>query len=139
MRLGFAGLEFISKTSTAGVVYCELGFAPDFCMLISGHGGTNPNIYYWVNNTKWAGWASALDLLLTGSTGVVTRDTSGITVYAGGERIATAETDDTDGKHVSRTTAFAPSGHMTSAGVAVPADHQTAGGRNMLLAFRADL
>jgi galactokinase len=77
--------QFTSKTSSAGVVKVMFGFVPDFALLFVDHGGTNPNQYWWFNNTNLSQWAAALSLLTTGSTGVVTRVTSGITAYAGGD------------------------------------------------------
>jgi hypothetical protein len=130
--------EFISKSSSAGIVNVELGFAPDFAVLITNHGGTNPNVYFWANNSRWSNWAAALALLVTGSTGVITRETSGPTVYAGGDTVASAETADTAGKHVDLTGTPASAGHITAAGLAIPAALQTASGRNFLWAGRVN-
>jgi hypothetical protein len=132
-----ATIEFISA-STAAIVHAELGFVPDAVLFIQNHGGTNPNLYLWFNNDKHAQWAAALSLLVTGSTGVVTRDTSGISKYAGGDTIASTETANTDGKHIDRDGTFASAGHITAPGVSIPADHQTNSGRNMILAFKGD-
>lgn len=139
-----AMMEFISA-STAAPVHLEFGYVPDFVLAIFDHGGTSPNIRIWANGgrTLHAGWAVALDLLLTGTTGVVTRDTTGITVYAGGDVIATAETANTDGKHMHRQAGSAPThaaaNHITKAGISIPADHQVNSGRNLVLALRGDM
>ncbi len=130
--------QFVSKASSAGVVHVMLGYKPDFILGIFDHGGTNPLLRFWFNNDSVSGWAAALDLLLTGSTGVVTRDTTGITVYDGGDVIATTETADTDGKHVNINGTFSTAGDITSEGVSVPADHQVASGANVLLCFRVE-
>lgn len=129
--------EFLSKTSSAGVVNVELGFVPDYVCLIADVDGTNPIRYEWINSTEFplVGTA-ALSLLTTGSSGIVTRDTSGISVFAGGTTIASAETTNSDPKHVTEAGAAAAAGHITAAGVAIPADHQVASGKNFLMALR---
>lgn len=132
-----AVVEFISA-STAGIVNVELGFVPDFAIYIHGHGGTNPNIYLWANYVKFPRWAEALALLITGSTGVVTRDTTSIAAFAGGNKIATVETANSSPKHVDRDGTFAAAGHICAEGLAIPADHQTNSGANLLVAFRGD-
>ena len=140
----FAMMEFISA-STAAIVNLEIGFVPDFVIGIFDHGGTSANIRLWANGSRTihAGWAVALDLLITGTTGVITRDTTGITVYAGGDVIATTETANTDGKHVHRSAGVAPTfataGWITKPGITIPADHQVNSGRNLVLAFRGDM
>jgi|SRR5581483_5026431 hypothetical protein len=131
-------VEFISASSAA-TVYVELGFVPDFAILIQNHGGTNPNLHYWLNNDKFSGWAAALSLLHTGATGVLTRNATGITKYAGNETIATNETDNTSGKHITRTGAAGVAGHVTAPGLTLPAGVQTNSGRNVLVAFKNDL
>ena len=136
-----AVVEFISA-STAGIVYAELGFIPDFAILIQDHGGTNPNIRIWARGgtgKTFPLWPAALGLLITGSTGVITRDTASIAEYAGGDTIASAETANTDGKHVTRDGAPGVAGHITAPGVSIPAAEQTNSGRNLLLAWRYDL
>lgn len=141
MNMDMAVVEFISA-STAGVVDVELGFVPDFVEVIIAHGGTNPSRLTWFNNAKFSAWAAALHLLLTGSTGVVTRVTAGITKYDGGESITTTETADSAPKHVNRD-GTAASGtstnpYITKAGIAIPAASQVNSGRNVVIAFRAD-
>lgn len=133
-----AVVEFISA-STAAIVNVELGFVPDFALVIQNHGGTNPNLRWWANNAKFSGWAAALDLLHTGSSGVMTRETSGITAYAGTETVAAAETDNTAGKHITRNGAAGAAGHVTAPGLTLPAAIQTNSGRNLLVAYRSDL
>ncbi len=128
-------VEFISKTSAAGIVNVELGFAPALAVLIQNHGGTNPNIWIWCNSDRFSSWAEALGLLITGSTGVITRDTASLNAFDGGNLISTAETTDSDPKHIDHQGTAAAAGHIAAAGVAIPADHQTAGGRNLLIAF----
>ena len=145
MNVGVSMVEFISA-STAGVVNVQLGFAPDATILIQNHGGTNPNIWIWANNSEFSGWAAALGLLLTGSTGVVTRDTASLTVFAGGTTLSAVETANSAPKHIDLEGAFAATVggtaisttnlYVTKEGVAIPADHQTNSGRNFLIAFR---
>jgi len=135
-------VEFISA-STAGIVRVELGFEPDWCIFAQAHGATNPNIYLWFNSKykgsgDTEGWPAGLSLLLTGSSGVVTRDTSGITVFAGGTKISSAETDNSSPKHIDVAGNPAGANHVTAAGVVIPTDHQTNSGRNVLVAFKED-
>jgi hypothetical protein len=133
--LEWTGAQFTSA-STAGIVDVELGFVPDGVIYIRDHGGTNPSIYLWFNNTAFSQWAAALSLLITGSTGVVTRVTSGITVYNGGETIATAETTASDPKHVNLEGTASAANRVTADGIAIPAALQTNSGANIVLAFR---
>lgn len=134
------GVEFISA-STAGIVHVELGFVPDYAILFQNHADTAPNIRLYVNGGSgktFPNWVAARSLLLTGTTGVVSGDDTGMTVYAGGDVIASAETANTAGKHIDLDGNPAAAGHRTSAGISIPADHQTNSGRNLLIAFRHD-
>lgn len=131
--------QFVSKSSSAGIVNVELGFVPDFIIGIFDIDGTNPNLRVWANDEKFSAWTAALSLLVTGSTGVITRDTTGIDAYDGNETIAATETVDTAGKHVDLGGTAASAGHVTSPGIAIPADHQTASGKNLIIAFRASV
>ena len=136
MQPAIAIVEFISASS-AGIVNVMLGFVPEFAILIQNHGGTNPNIRLWANDSAFSGWAAALSLLLTGSTGVVTRDTTGISVFAGTNQITEAESVNDDPKHVDNAGAevtVVP--FIAQAGLVIPADHQTNSGRNLVIAFR---
>lgn len=123
-----------TSASTAGIVHVELGFTPRFAILVSNYGGTNPNLYFWADQ-----WTDALSLLLTGSTGVVTRDTTGIDQYAGNETIAAAETVNSSPKHVDLLGVAAGAGHITAGGLSIPADHQANSGTNLLIAFRGEV
>jgi hypothetical protein len=147
MNVGVTVVEFISA-STAGVVNLELGFQPDAVIHIQDHGGTNPNIRIWANVAEFPGWAAALSLLVTGSTGVITRVTTGITVFAGGTTLAAAETENSDPKHVSLEGAAratfrgaaisATNNYVTSQGLTLAAALQTNSGRNLVIAFRSN-
>lgn len=134
MLNGIGMVEFISA-STAAVVNVELGFVPDFAILIANHGATNPDWFVWANVGQFPGWAAALTEKVTGSTGVITRDTTGMSVYAGADTVAADETDNTAGKHVDKNGAASLAGHITAPGLTVPADHQANSGRNILFAF----
>ena len=149
MNIGVTVVEFISA-STAGVVNLELGFQPDAVIYVQDHGGTNPNIRIWANVAEFSGWAAALSLLVTGSTGVVTRVTTGITAYAGGDTIGSlalpAETANSDPKHVALdgsaratfggTAVSVTNLYVTSEGLTLAAAVQTNSGRNLVIAFR---
>ena len=129
-------VEFISA-STAGVVNVQLGYVPDFAILVEDHGGTNPNLRFWGNVASFSGWAAALGLLLTGSSGVVTRDTTSIAAFAGNTKISTVETANSDPKHITEDGAFHPGdGTLTKPGITIPAGDQVNSGRNLLIAFR---
>lgn len=130
--------QFTSKTSSAGIVNAMLGFIPDVAVVILAHGATNPNILIWCNNDKASAWAAALALLITGSTGVVTRSTSAFTAYAGGDVIATTETTDTAGKHVNLAGLASTAGTVTAPGIAIPAALQTAGAANIVIGLQLD-
>ena len=131
-----AMIEFQSANG-AGVVNAMLGFEPDWWMLIQNHGGTNPLIHYGASNGQFPGWAAGLSLLHTGSTGVLSRESSGITVFTGGTTIATAEALNSDPKHVDAAgNPVTAVPFITQAGLSIPAALQTAAGRNLLIAFR---
>ena len=129
-------VEFISA-STAGVVNVQLGYVPDAVILITDHGGTNPNARIWANNASFSGWAAALAVLITGSTGVFTRDTASVAAFAGNTKISTVETANSDPKHITEDGAFHPGdGTLTKPGITIPAGDQVNSGRNLLIAFR---
>ena len=145
----FAGALFVSKSSSAGAVYVNLGFVPDLVIVVLKVFQTNPDIYIWLNKASFPLWSSDHTtagndgyLLITGSTGVITQATSasvGIFAYAGGDNVTTAETDNTDGKHVTRAgAAITTVPAVTGPGIKVTALTQTASDYNAVLAFRAD-
>lgn len=127
-----------TSASTAGVVNVQLGFKPDFCIFIADLAGTNPNINIWGNAETVPSWTAALALLITGSTGVVTRDTASLNTYDGGDVIASAETVNSAPKHVDLYGTAAAAGAVTSEGISIPADHQGNSKVCMLFAFGAD-
>jgi len=131
----FAVAQFTSA-STAAVASISLGFKPDFAIFIQDHGGTNPNVRLWANNAKFDEWAAALALLVTGSTGAITRDTASLTVYDGGDVVTS--TDVTNKKYWKPSGDLYAAGDTTGAGITVPAGDQTNSGANLLIAFRAD-
>ena len=134
-------LDIITYTSksTARVTTLLLGYVPDAVVHISDFGATNPNLHIWNNTNKYALWTAALSLLLTGSTGVVTRDTSGMAVFAGGGALAAEETADNfiylDGDSAEVTVV---ANDRLQPGVRIPADHQTNSGTNIVWCFRGD-
>ena len=151
MNVGVTVVEFISA-STAGVVNLELGFQPDAVIYVQDHGGTNPNIRIWANVSEFAGWAAGLNLLLDGgpTQALLTRVTTGITAYAGGDTIGSlalpAETANSDPKHVALdgsaratfggTAVSVTNLYVTSEGLTLAAAVQTNSGRNLVIAFR---
>lgn len=131
MRAGVIEIaQFTSVASTAVITNLSLGFIPDFVVMVQDYKGNNPSLRFWANVTEFAGWDAGLTLLLTGSSGIVTPDASGITAYAGGDTANGSTTyKDRDG------TAIA-SGLKTAPGITIPVDNQTESGKNLILAFR---
>lgn len=145
-------------SSTARQTYLMLGFVPDFAICFMDHGGTNPNILFWANKggqTLPAGmtapgstsstapnnisqWLDADDhLLLTGSTGVVTRVTTGIKAYFGGDTLTADKTVDSNPTYVHAVGGtFGQSGEVTAEGLEFPAAILTNSAKNIVLAFR---
>ena len=157
LKSDIAFAQFTSKASSAGVVNVMLGFVPDFAILLADIGGTNPNIYFWANHSTLDKWDVAQSLLLTGSSGIVTQDASGIAVYAGGDaypagasqnddpkyvvwtgalETVTTAGDDTVGPTTTGTPLPMKAPPLTRPGLAIPADHQAASGDNLLICFR---
>lgn len=149
--------------STARLTRLLLGFVPDYCRIFVNHEATNPSILEWFNkggqtlpaaqqvpnpNAAATGpgtqapsvisqWLDADDhLLLTGSTGVVTRVTSGIAAYFGGDLIAADNTIDSNPVHIFDDGKFAKAGLVTPAGISIPAASLTANGLNVGIFFR---
>jgi hypothetical protein len=58
-------------------VNIDLGFIPDFAIMLANTGQTNPDIYLWFR--RFVDDQSMYGLLITGSTGVVTRVTTAAT------------------------------------------------------------
>lgn len=134
-------MEIIQYTSkaTARVTTFLLGYVPDAVVHISDFGATNPNIHIWNNTNKYSLWTAALSLLLTGSSGIVTRDTTGMTVFAGGAALSTEETaDNFIYVNPDSTEVTVVVDDPLQPGVRVPADHQTNSGTNIVWFFRSD-
>ena len=130
--------QFTAKTSSAGDVYVELGFVPDYVRVIIATAGTNSNVAEWYNPATVTMYAAGY-LLTTGSTGVRTVvTTSGqiIEAYTGGDKISTAETTNSTPKHVNNDGTAAAAGHVTAQGVLIPAELQVAGGVHIVEAYR---
>lgn len=128
--------QFTSE-STAAEVRLMLGFVPDFAIVIQDLQGTNPNIRFWANRTRFATWQAGADdsILMTGSTGVLTLDTSSISAYAGGDEVSA--TDVTNGLYRDAQGNEPAAGVIATAGLSIPAGDQTNSGKNLVLAFRA--
>jgi hypothetical protein len=119
-------VAFSANGSALDIVRVELGFVPDAWLFISDHAGTNPNIFIGFNNRYMSDWTNALGLLVTGSTGVVTRDTASIDEWVGSNEILTAEATagnthdyvDMTGAEITKA-----AGDASKPGVQIPADH----------------
>jgi hypothetical protein len=134
----FAAIEFQSG-STAGIVYAQIGWIPDFVELLTDTGTANAKRNIWVNPARFTGWPVAQTLVMAGGTVVTAVDTNTlISTYAGGETITAAETVNTAGKHVDRAGAPAAAGTITAQGVKIAAAAQVNSGRNLLLAYQSD-
>lgn len=129
------GAQFTSE-STAADIKLQLGFVPDYVEYISDANGTNPNRRTWINRANFALIAAEADdsILDTGSTGVVTLDTSSIAVYNGGDIVTAA--DVTAGTYRDRQGNEPVAGTRTSAGISIPAGDQANGGVNFVLAIK---
>lgn len=122
---------------TARATYVMFGFVPDYVRVFINHSATNPDILEWFNKATLSQWLDADDhLLLTGSTGVVTRVTTGIAAYAGGDTIAADETISSNPVHVFTDGTFAKAGLITPAGIFLPAAILTANGLCVAIAHR---
>ena len=168
LKSDIAFAQFTSKSSSAGVVNVMLGFVPDFAILFVDIDGTNPLIYFWANSATLSLWSTALSILDTGSSGILTRDTTGITVYAGGDDYPDGASQNDNPKYVDwqgnietivqvtdglgntvgqgdasigptdPSSGPLPMKQLTKTlpGLAIPADHQVASGKNVLICFR---
>lgn len=145
--------QFKSAPTTIGIIYLMLGFIPDYFELFSAIDQTSPNIERWFNKAT-LGFSSSTNLstgvdrtiLDTGSTGVLTVDTTPvISAYAGGDvitatEVATAAT----AAHVDRqgNLVTVPSGGqiITQPGLTIAADAkvQVAAKYNLWIAWRSD-
>lgn len=142
-------------SSTARATNLQLGFVPDYVEAILNHGATNPDFLYWFNKggqtlpasqqvggisaapSLFSQWLDADDhLILTGSSGVVTRVTTGIAVYFGGDLIAADETVDSNPVHPYADGSFPKAGEITLPGILLPAAVLTASGKCLVKAFR---
>ena len=134
----FAMIEFQSA-STAGIVYAEVGFIPDYVELITDHGTASAKRNVWVNPARFPGWPTTQTLIMAGGSAASVVDTNTlISAYQGGDTVTAAETVNTAGKHVDRAGAPAAAGKVTSQGVAIAAAAQVNSGRNLLLAHLSD-
>lgn len=138
MLPGIPVLAQFTAGATARDTYLQLGFVPDFVIVFAAHGATNPNQLWWFNqeslNTQW------LDdddhLLTTGSTGVITRVTTGIDKYIGGDLIAADETINSNPVHPLPDGTFAKAGDRTAKGIFFPAAVLTNDAKYTVVAFR---
>jgi|ERR1051326_8672095 hypothetical protein len=132
--------QFTSE-STAAAAVVELGFVPDMAIVIFDAQGTNPNMRLWFNISKSylsnAAAGSDDSILMTGSTGVYTLDTASIAAYSGGDTVASA--DVTAGLYHNRAGTVQAAGHITAAGLSIPAGDQVNSGKNIIIAFRGDV
>lgn len=146
--------------ATARRTLLQLGFVPDAAIVFAAHTATNPNILFWFNKggqtlpanmqvpdgadsfgtlapSVLSQWLDADDhLLLTGSTGVVTRVTTGIAAYFGGEEITADESISSNPQHPYSDGTFPKSGARTMAGLELPAAILTNDALYIVIAFR---
>ena len=85
--------SFVSE-GTAEDVTVMFGFVPAHVILVTGEGATNSDVYEWYNPDYFpqvTNSSGANDVLITtGSTGVRTRGTSGISAHEGGTAITSS-------------------------------------------------
>lgn len=133
-----AGAQFTSH-GTPKDVYVELGFVPDYVRVVVDQDGTNSNLLEWWNPAGFFSIGITGYLLTTGSSGNRTKVTTTgqiIEAYAGHDKIAADETNASDPSHVTRAGAYAAEGHITAAGILIPAEAQVASGKVLITAYR---
>jgi hypothetical protein len=135
-------VAFSANGSALDIVRIELGFVPDAWFFISDHAGTNPLVMFGFNNRYMSDWTNALGLLITGSTGVITRDTASIDEWVGTNEVLAAEATsnnthdyyDMSGAEITRA-----AGDVSKPGVQIPADHfPGVGDKCVLIAIQFD-
>lgn len=127
--------RFVSTPTTATDAVIQLGWKPSFVIAFFDCQGTNPNMRYWADDSKWDWAAGANDsILCTGSTGVLTVDGDSITKYDGGDTVTA--TDVTNRKYFNIQGVVSAAGTLTKAGLSIPAGDQVASGVNLLVCFR---
>lgn len=133
--------DIVSFTSeaTARITTILLGYIPDYVELISDHDDTSPDRFEWFNSTKYTTWGAAVSMVTTGTTGVITRDTTGMTAFAGGQALSSEETaDNYIYKDADGTTITVVAGQNLPPGIRIPADHQANSGKNIVKCFRTE-
>ena len=124
MRCTVEKAKFVSG-ATAYDTYIELGFVPDFLLYYCGITAGSEAVLVADHTGAWAGPGVGVS-------------TETIEEYAGGDVIANVESVNTNGKHVDVEGVAAAAGHITSAGVMIPAALQTNALSNLVVAFRFD-
>ena len=125
-----SGAQFTSAATAAAATVC-LGFTPDFVIMVQDTAGTNPNLYLWVDKTKFGVADADTDnddvFLLTGSSGVVTK-TEGIKPHVGNTAVTTSNDQDiylANGVNM-------VAGDRTTPGLEIAAAIQTNAGHNLI-------
>lgn len=127
-----------TSAATAADATVMLGAVPDYAMIISNAGGTNPDLIFWVNDDKydkWPGTDGNDALKLTGSSGIITQDADGVEKHDGDTEVTASNDQDifkADG-------ANPDVGQRTQAGIVVKASAQTDSGENIVLAYYSSL
>ena len=141
--------------STARQTFVQFGFIPDLVLVIANHTATNPDLLLWINKggqtlpasqqvpnvttapSILSQWLDANDhLLVTGSTGVITRVTTGIAAYFGGDLIAADESVSSNPVHPYADGTFPKAGAITAAGIELPAAILTNSALYMVIGWR---
>lgn len=141
--------------STARKTRLLLGFIPDYVRIIANHTATSPDVLEWFNKggqTLPAGqqvpgtttapanisqWLDADDhLLVTGTSGIVTRVTTGISAYFGGDVLSADDAVSSNPVHIFDDGTFGKAGLVTPAGIEIPAAVLTNSALYIALCFR---
>lgn len=123
--------------STERLTHLQLGFIPDFALVIGPHTATNPSMRWWFNKANLSQWAADdQHLLTTGSSGNITQVSSGIRGYEGGDVLTEDETINSNPVHPFSDGRFAKAGGTTLAGLTIPAASLVANGKYIVVAWR---
>lgn len=127
-----------TSSGTAADAKIQLGFVPDYVIVVNDCQGTNPNMRFWLNPGNFSMAAAGADdsILDTGSTGVLTLDTASVAAYTGGDTVTA--TDVTNRLYFDEQGNVTAAGKITQAGILSPAGDQVNSGKNYLIAFRND-
>lgn len=126
--------QFTSSASAA-VASISMGFIPTSVLAQLDVAGTNPKQLTWYNRAHITQWpVAANNILNTGSSGVLTVVTNGISAYAGGDVVTSA--DVAARKYFKSDGTLYAAGDTTGPGITIAAANQVNSGINIIEAYR---